>query len=145
MKALLITPLWALGVMALVGCSTPDPPKVLDDDEVYEPTLVFFGWDSTEVTKQGLVAVKQVVRAFRKRPGCITLRAHADTSGSADYNMDLSARRGDAVMEALVREGVPRSAITVIARGQQGLMVPTPDGVRKPQNRYVRIYTGACG
>ena len=30
-------------------------------------------------------------------------------------------------------------AIAVVGRGEQGLLVPTPDGVREPQNRRVEI------
>jgi outer membrane protein OmpA-like peptidoglycan-associated protein len=53
--------------------------------------------------------------------------------------MALSLRRANAVKNALVREGVPAAAITVIGRGEQGLLVPTADGVREPQNRRVEI------
>jgi outer membrane protein OmpA-like peptidoglycan-associated protein len=118
-KVLLATPLFVLGVAALTGCSDPERPNVLlNADDAYEPTLVFFDWDSTEITTQAAAAVMRVAREFKRQPGCITLRAHADASGSADYNMALSARRGAAVKEALMREGVPGSAISVIARGQ---------------------------
>ncbi len=48
--------------------------------------------------------------------------------------MALSLRRANAVKDALVREGVPATAIAVIGRGEQGLLVQTGDGVREPQN-----------
>ena len=35
--------------------------------------------------------------------------------------------------------GVPAQAITVIGRGEAGLLVKTADGVREPQNRRVEI------
>jgi OmpA-OmpF porin, OOP family len=38
-----------------------------------------------------------------------------------------------------VRDGVPAQAISVIGMGEQGLLVPTGDGVREPQNRRVEI------
>jgi hypothetical protein len=41
--------------------------------------------------------------------------------------------------DALVRDGVPAQAISVIGIGEQGLLVPTGDGVREPQNRRVEI------
>ena len=41
--------------------------------------------------------------------------------------------------DALVRDGVSASAITVIGMGEKGLLVPTGDGVREPQNRRVEI------
>ena len=43
------------------------------------------------------------------------------------------------VKDALVREGVPATAIAVIGRGEAGLLVKTADGVREPQNRRVEI------
>jgi len=51
----------------------------------------------------------------------------------------LSLRRANTVKDALVRNGVPATAIAVIGRGEQGLLVQTADGVREPQNRRVEI------
>jgi outer membrane protein OmpA-like peptidoglycan-associated protein len=34
---------------------------------------------------------------------------------------------------------VPVTAISVVGMGEKGLLVPTPDGVREPQNRRVEI------
>jgi hypothetical protein len=49
----------------------------------------------------------------------ITATGHTDTSGPEAYNMALSLRRANAVKDALVREGVPATAIAVIGRGEQ--------------------------
>ena len=53
--------------------------------------------------------------------------------------MALSLRRANAVKDALVREGVPATAIAVVGRGEQGLLVQTGSNVREPQNRRVEI------
>ena len=44
-----------------------------------------------------------------------------------------------AVAAALERLGVPRSDMVVSGRGMNDLRVPTPPGVREPQNRRVEI------
>jgi OOP family OmpA-OmpF porin len=53
--------------------------------------------------------------------------------------MVLSQRRAYAVYEALIREGVPAAAITLVGRGENQVLVLTPDGTREPQNRRVEI------
>jgi hypothetical protein len=40
--------------------------------------------------------------------------------------------------DALVRNGVPAQAVTVIGKGESQLLVPTGDNVREPQNRRCR-------
>ena len=68
---------------------------------------------------------------------------HPDRShrslGSEQYNQALSVRRGEAVKAAMIRQGIPASAIVVIGRGESQNLVPTADGVREPQNRRVEI------
>ncbi len=66
-------------------------------------------------------------------------------SGTEAYNMALSLRRANAVKDALVREGVPATAIAVVGRGEQGLLVQTGPNVREPQNRRVEIVIQQAG
>jgi outer membrane protein OmpA-like peptidoglycan-associated protein len=102
--------------------------------------MVFFDWDRSNLSAQALQTIKQAAAAFKAKGNArITATGHTDTSGPENYNMALSLRRANAVKDALVREGVPATAIAVVGRGEQGLLVPTPDGVREPQNRRVEI------
>ena len=74
----------------------------------------------------------------------VTVTGYTDTSGSPAYNQKLSERRANAVATILAQMGVPPSAMTVSGRGQNDLRVPTPDGVREPQNRRVEILEGGA-
>jgi hypothetical protein len=69
----------------------------------------------------------------------LTVTGHTDTTGSAELNEEVSRRRAEAVAQELVRLGVPETAITQRAEGQNDLLVPTGDGVAEPQNRRVQI------
>ena len=117
--------------------AAPPPPAAA----VAPPSfMVFFDWDRSNLSAQALNTIKQAAAAFKAKGNArITATGHTDTSGPEAYNMALSLRRANAVKDALVREGVPATAITVIGRGEQGLLVPTADGVREPQNRRVEI------
>lgn len=102
--------------------------------------MVFFDWDRANISAQALTTIRQAAQAFKTKGSArITATGHTDTSGPESYNMALSLRRANAVKDALVREGVPAQAISVVGRGEAQLLVPTGDGVREPQNRRVEI------
>ena len=124
---------WKFG--APEAAPPPPPPPVSSPS-----FMVFFDWDRSNLSAQALQTIKQAAAAFKAKGNArITATGHTDTSGPENYNMALSLRRANAVKDALVREGVPATAIAVVGRGEQGLLVPTPDGVREPQNRRVEI------
>jgi outer membrane protein OmpA-like peptidoglycan-associated protein len=117
----------------------PPPPPAAPS--VAPPSfMVFFDWDRSNLSQQALTTIGQAAAAFKTKGNArITATGHTDTSGPESYNMALSLRRANAVKDALVRNGVPAQAISVIGRGEQGLLVQTGDGVREPQNRRVEI------
>jgi OmpA-OmpF porin, OOP family len=133
-------------IMALLSLSykfgQPEaPPPPPPPPAVAPPSfMVFFDWDRSNLSQQALVTIKQAADAFKAKGSArITATGHTDTSGPEAYNMALSLRRANAVKDALVRDGVPPTAITVIGKGETQLLVPTGDGVREPQNRRVEI------
>ena len=118
--------------------AAPPPPTAA---AVAPPSfMVFFDWDRSNLSAQALNTIKQAANQFKAKGNArITATGHADRSGPENYNMALSLRRANAVKDALVREGVPATAIAVIGRGESQPLVPTADGVREPQNRRVEI------
>ena len=128
-----------LSLQMRFGAAPPPPPPPAP--MVAPPSfMVFFDWDRSNLSAQALSTIKQAADAFKAKGNArITATGHTDTSGPEAYNMALSLRRANAVKDALVRDGVPATAITVIGRGEAGLLVQTGDGVREPQNRRVEI------
>lgn len=105
--------------------------------------MVFFDWDRSNLSAQAQSTITQAANAFKQTGSArVTATGHTDTSGSAAYNMALSLRRANAVKTALISNGVPDTAITVIGKGETQLLVQTGDGVREPQNRRVEIVLG---
>ena len=82
--------------------------------------MVFFDWDSSSLSEASLNVVRRASAASRAGQRPIRATGHTDTSGPEAYNMALSLRRANAVKDALVRDGVPAAAITVIGRGEAG-------------------------
>ena len=118
------------------AAAPPPPPPMVAPPSF----MVFFDWDRSNLSAQALNTIKQAAGAFKTKGNArITATGHTDTSGPEAYNMALSLRRANTVKDALVREGVPATAIAVVGRGEAGLLVQTADGVREPQNRRVEI------
>lgn len=103
-----------------------------------EVFFVFFDFDQSVITAQGQEVINQVID-FYGPDLTIAVAGHTDTSGSAAYNLGLSARRAEAVRQALVAGGVPADAIMTDSFGESDPLVPTPDGVREPSNRRAEI------
>jgi OmpA-OmpF porin, OOP family len=119
--------------------SAPPPPPPAPAVQAAS-FMVFFDWDRSNLSQQALNTIKQASDAYKTKGSArITATGHTDTSGPENYNMALSLRRANAVKDALVRNGVPATAISVVGMGEKGLLVPTADGVREPQNRRVEI------
>jgi len=132
-------------VLALIGVTVKFAPAPVVEPPAPAPTsapsfMVFFDWDRSNLSAQALNTIKQAADAYKAKGSArITATGHTDTSGPESYNMALSLRRANTVKDALVRAGVPATAIAVVGRGEAGLLVPTADGVREPQNRRVEI------
>jgi OOP family OmpA-OmpF porin len=117
--------------------AAPPPPPPIAQAPSF---MVFFDWDRSNLSQQALNTIKQAADQFKATGKArITATGHTDKSGPEDYNMALSLRRANAVKDALVRDGVPAMAISVIGKGETQPLVQTADGVREPQNRRVEI------
>ncbi len=105
-----------------------------------ESFIVYFDFDSAILDAAGNRKIDAAV-ASADANGIVdySITGHADRAGGADYNLQLSLRRADAVRAALIRRGVKEGGIGVAGRGEAEPAVSTADGVREPANRRVEI------
>jgi OmpA-OmpF porin, OOP family len=138
-------------LLAFAACSQPAPPPPQAAAPPPPPPppehnfTVFFDWDRANITPEGQQIIEAAAATYKQQPGPVSVTGHTDTSGSAAYNQKLSVRRAQNVAGGLSQAGVPQNAMTVTGVGQNDLKVPTPDGVREPQNRRVEIVEGGAG
>jgi outer membrane protein OmpA-like peptidoglycan-associated protein len=122
----------------------PAPPPPLPPAAPPPPAqkvfLVFFDWDKYNITGEGERIIELAAQQY-KAGGSVKLQVtgYTDTTGSYGYNQRLSERRANAVATRLAALGVARSDMSVAGRSFNDLRVPTPPGVREPQNRRVEI------
>ncbi len=102
--------------------------------------IVFFDWDKADLTSRAQQIVSEAASNSTKvQYTRLEVNGYTDTSGTPAYNQGLSVRRAQSVAAELVKDGVPKSAITIQGFGETHPLVPTGAGVREPQNRRVEI------
>src|SRR6185437_9449539 len=102
--------------------------------------LVFFDFDKYNLTPDARRVIEAAAQSYKATGSArIDVSGYTDLAGTQAYNLRLSQRRADAVAAYLEKQGVPKSALDVKWFGKEHPRVPTPDGVREPQNRRVEI------
>ena len=112
-----------------------------------EPTAfalqVQFPFNSAEIQPEmfePLDAVAEGIRLAGRQIG-IVIEGHTDATGSADYNLQLSRRRAEAVKNYLVlRHGLPAGSFRVVGKGKYDPLVR--DNPFAPENRRVQFRAG---
>jgi len=118
----------------------PEPAPPPPPAPVAQEFIVYFPWDQSILTTEAQSVVQAAANyAAQGTPTSVVVVGHADTSGSAAYNVRLSERRAKAVADALVGLGVNQSSMSVDWRGETQNAVATGDGVREPLNRRTTI------
>jgi outer membrane protein OmpA-like peptidoglycan-associated protein len=114
---------------------TPPPPPMQPQEPVVQRPVarefvVYFPFDQSVLTPEAQTVVQEAASyAQQGNATQIQVVGHADTSGSAAYNVRLSERRARAVADAMVGLGVNPGGITADWRGETQPAVSTGDGV----------------
>jgi outer membrane protein OmpA-like peptidoglycan-associated protein len=124
----------------------PPPPPIPPTPPVVAPAplprvfLVFFDFDRYNLTPDARRVIEAAAQTYKATGSArLDVSGYTDLAGTQAYNLRLSRRRADAVAAYMVRLGVPRNVMDVKWFGKENPRVPTPDGVREPQNRRVEI------
>ena len=126
---------YAFGAVEPAYIPPPPPPA-----PVAREFVVYFDWDRSDLTAEASSVVTQAANYAKSgNPTRILVVGHADTSGSAAYNVGLSNRRVRNGAGAAVGQGVNGGVISLDGKGETQLARPTADGVREPLNRRATI------
>ena len=128
--------------------------SVTDTTIIYEETVelrqlmvasVFFGFDKSEITAAAHETLAMVARFMMEDESRkVVVQGYCDERGSDDYNVKLSQRRCDAVVNVLVKDyGIARNRFETNPMGENELLSNTkelsPEGVHLV-NRRVDIF-----
>jgi peptidoglycan-associated lipoprotein len=135
--------------------ATPPPPPrpvptpaPLTEDEIFQRKTidqlnaerplsdVFFDYNMSEVRADARGPLQVNADWMKKWTGTqIMLEGHADSRGSAEYNLALGTRRANSVRDYLVSLGVPTTRITIVSKGKEAPFCTEQTEVCWQQNR----------
>ncbi|MGE3916534.1 MAG: OmpA family protein [Hyphomicrobiaceae bacterium] len=107
---------------------------------------VFFAETSAELGARARSVLQAQARWLTRNPDVpVVIEAHADDHGSRELDVRLAQRRGEAVRERLVEEGVEAVRITLRSYGRDRPVAPCAAPECAAQNRRVvtRVWTGS--
>ncbi|MEO5707344.1 MAG: OmpA family protein [Alteraurantiacibacter sp.] len=101
---------------------------------------VTFAVDSTTISPAMRDVLDRVAQSMIQYPNSlIDVMGHTDSTGSDQYNLDLSRRRAEAVSNFLVSRGVARARLESVGYGEQYPVADNTTESGRAQNRRVEI------
>lgn len=99
-----------------------------------------FDTDKSTVTTAGKEVVEQIAAALKKGASLkILIEGHTDNTGDGAHNKKLSDDRANAVMNALVADGIEKSRLSAKGFGAERPLVANDNEENKAKNRRVEL------
>ncbi|HAC16530.1 MAG TPA: hypothetical protein DCE78_11390 [Bacteroidetes bacterium] len=101
---------------------------------------LLFGFDSSVIQTNARDNLTQLATSLKQYPDSdIVIVGHTDSSGSDEYNMNLSNQRSAAAKSYLVSRGIPSSRIQAQGRGELEPIADNSVESGRDQNRRVEV------
>jgi outer membrane protein OmpA-like peptidoglycan-associated protein len=101
---------------------------------------VLFGTDLARLNNEGINTAQKLVKILQSNPNrTVAVEGHADSTGSAAHNQELSERRAGAVRTALTELGISAGRISVRGYGESHPVAANDTAQNRQMNRRVEI------
>ena len=106
-------------------------------EQVFEN--IYFDFDHYTLRPEALQVLNDLAVLLKKNHAAqVEVYAYADDRGADDYNLTLTQKRGQAVLNYLISKGVDQTALAIIAKGKQ--TASTPSEIQRQLNRRVEFF-----
>ena len=103
--------------------------------------IIYFDFDKSILTNISLEEIKNFLTKHKSKIAKYLIVGHTDTKGTNEYNLKLSLNRATTVQNILIKSGINKNDIKIIAKGEKELAVKTQDEIAHPANRRAEIST----
>ena len=117
-------------------------------DEVYDYSskaimanaVVYFDFDQYTLSSKSIQTLRSIAQVMEDNKDLeITVSGHADERGTREYNLALGQRRGEAVRDYLLLNGISKNRITVKSYGEEYPLVKASNESSWAKNRRAEI------
>jgi outer membrane protein OmpA-like peptidoglycan-associated protein len=105
----------------------------------YDVVTVYFDSNQSSVKSDDFSDLNKIYITLKANPNLkMEINAYADARASDDYNLVLSQKRGEWIVEYMVKKGIPRSQFIVNAYGETQLVDEANDALNR--RAEIRLY-----
>jgi peptidoglycan-associated lipoprotein len=95
--------------------------KIYPDQEIILENI-YYEYDKWDLTKEAYPTLEKLASMMVANPGIqIRLNSHTDCRGEDDYNIELSQKRAQSVVDFLISKGIKESRLTPVGYGETKL------------------------
>ncbi|MEC7240198.1 MAG: OmpA family protein, partial [Myxococcota bacterium] len=120
----------------------PGGKVAIEGDQVRVFEKIFFELDSTQIRTQSFGILDEIVELLLNHPEItlMTIEGHTDDQGDAQYNVDLSFGRAEAVVHYLTAQGIERERLQARGLGESKPILPGESEESRAANRRVEFH-----
>ena len=104
-----------------------------------------FASGQSQLRPEARANLGRIVEFVNQTRGEVLIEGHTDNRGGANLNQVLSQKRAEAVLQALVEEGVEPSRLTAVGRGMDQPVADNGSAEGRSRNRRVEIIVAGGG
>ncbi len=99
-----------------------------------------FETNSVQLSDESFVELQRVVKLMKENPGLrVEIAAHTDDVGSAAFNLGLSNRRAQSVVDYLIDNQISPDKFVAKGYGEEAPLVPNDSDENRAKNRRVEL------
>jgi outer membrane protein OmpA-like peptidoglycan-associated protein len=101
---------------------------------------LYFDYDSDKILPASYAEIERLMLFLKQNKNIkIKIVGHTDNQGSHAYNLDLSRRRAETLMNALIRKGIAADRLTAEGKGSTQPITTNDTEEGRAKNRRVEI------
>lgn len=123
------------------GCPEERKRVEVKEDKIELGEKVHFAYDKAKIQQKSYPLLNEVAEVLKSNQNIqVRIEGHTDSQGGEEYNLDLSDRRAQSVVDYLVDQGVSRSRMTAKGFGESRPIESNATEAGRAANRRVEIH-----